>query len=66
MGTETDRESRVTLICPNLTCRRTLSAPASARGKVMRCAFCNVVFRVPQSAQLEAEPGEGNDGSAKK
>jgi hypothetical protein len=41
------------LICPNLTCRRTLNVPASSRGKVMRCAYCSAPFRVP----LNPAPG---------
>ncbi|RMF71953.1 MAG: hypothetical protein D6744_17350 [Planctomycetota bacterium] len=39
----------VVMICPNLTCRRMITAPASARGKSVRCSFCNTVFRVPQA-----------------
>jgi len=53
MNTKTNCENKVTLICPNLTCRRTLSAPASARGKIMRCGYCNQAFRVPENAALE-------------
>jgi len=55
MGTHTTFEKRITMICPNLSCRRTLSAPAAARGKIMRCAYCNTPFRVPEGARLEQE-----------
>lgn len=37
----------VTMICPNLACRQTVAAPASARGQSVRCAYCNTPFRVP-------------------
>ena len=37
----------VTMICPNLSCRRTVVAPESARGKLVRCAYCDQLFRVP-------------------
>lgn len=55
MSTRTNSEGKVTMICPNLTCRRTLSAPISARGKIMRCVYCNTPFRVPENAALESE-----------
>jgi hypothetical protein len=42
------------MICPNLNCRRTLSAPGTARGKIMRCAYCNAPFRVPESIAPES------------
>jgi len=50
VSTQTHPEDNVTMICPNLVCRRTLSAPSSARGKVMRCAYCDAPFRVPENA----------------
>jgi hypothetical protein len=37
----------VTLICPNLSCGRTIIVPEQARGKVVRCAHCNQPFMVP-------------------
>ncbi|MFQ5805807.1 MAG: hypothetical protein ACE5I3_05085 [Phycisphaerae bacterium] len=55
MSTRTDPDNRVTMICPNLNCRRTLSAPASARGKIMRCAYCNAPFRVPDNGTFDSE-----------
>jgi len=57
MSVETKRGDTVTVICPNLSCRRTLSAPASARGKVLRCGFCSVVFRVPANQPVQSGPG---------
>lgn len=43
----------VTMICPNLSCRATIVAPDSARGKVLRCAHCQQTFVVPREG---AEP----------
>ncbi|MBL8877595.1 MAG: hypothetical protein JNG88_00620 [Phycisphaerales bacterium] len=37
----------VTMICPNLGCRKTIVAPDGARGRLMRCAHCSQVFMVP-------------------
>ena len=65
MSTPTESDGRVTMICPNLTCRRTLSAPSSARGKIMRCAYCNVLFRVPEGARRESNVTAGA-GAGKK
>lgn len=39
----------VTMICPNLKCGRTVTAPESARGKVVRCAHCQSYFLVPHT-----------------
>jgi hypothetical protein len=39
----------VTMICPNLSCRKTVVVPESARGKLVRCAHCNQLFRVPMA-----------------
>jgi hypothetical protein len=46
----------VTMICPNLACRRTVSAPASARGSTVRCAYCQQPFRVPAAPHHERQP----------
>jgi hypothetical protein len=53
----------VTMICPNLVCRKTVVAPDSMRGKLVRCAHCNQLFRVPvrtagseDSAAVPREP----------
>lgn len=37
----------VQLICPSLKCRKFLSVPESARGKLVRCQHCQTTFRVP-------------------
>lgn len=40
-------EQTVRIMCPNLTCRRVLSVPITARGKVVRCAHCKSNMRIP-------------------
>lgn len=35
------------LICPNLRCRKILKVPEEARGKVVRCQYCQTLLRVP-------------------
>ena len=35
------------LICPNLRCRKILSVPEEVRGKLVKCQFCQTMFRVP-------------------
>lgn len=53
-------DNRVTVICPNLKCARPNSVPLSARGKAMRCPFCNTAFRVPESGpDTEQESNAG-------
>ncbi len=46
----------VTMICPNLNCGQTVIAPPSARGKVVRCAYCSSPFRVPDVAPPTPDP----------
>jgi hypothetical protein len=38
----------VRILCPNLTCRRVLAVPTSARGKVVRCKNCGTNIKIPQ------------------
>jgi len=40
----------VTVMCPNLRCRATLSVPDKVRGKRVRCPQCSITFQVPASA----------------
>lgn len=39
----------VTVMCPNLQCRATLSVPEKVRGKKVRCPECSITFLVPAS-----------------
>ncbi len=58
MGTQTENAARITMICPNLTCGRTLTAPASARGKIMKCPYCDAPFKVPVKPAEEKSRGK--------
>jgi hypothetical protein len=44
------------MICPNLKCGRTVVAPDTARGKVVRCAHCQHLFMVPAVTKVKEEP----------
>jgi hypothetical protein len=44
------------LICPNLRCRKILSVPDEARGKLVRCQHCKTMFRVPDTKRAEGPP----------
>jgi LSD1 subclass zinc finger protein len=37
----------VQIVCPNLRCRKLLSVPDDARGKIVKCHHCQTVLRVP-------------------
>lgn len=37
----------VQIMCPNLTCKKLLAVPQSARGKTVRCKSCQTAIRVP-------------------
>lgn len=57
------------VMCPNLTCRKILAVPTSARGKTVRCRSCQTNIRVPgipESAKPRAEvkPESESDAAA--
>jgi hypothetical protein len=41
------------LICPNLRCRKILSVPEEVRGKLVKCQYCQTMFRVPESKRAD-------------
>lgn len=43
-------DESVRIMCPNLTCRKVLAVPASARGKTVRCRNCSTNIRIPDNA----------------
>lgn len=45
----------VRIMCPNLTCRRVLAVPDSARGKTVRCKNCGTAVAIP-AAKTQAGP----------
>jgi hypothetical protein len=47
-------DESVRIMCPNLTCRKVLAVPASARGKTVRCRNCATAIRVPANAGAPA------------
>lgn len=54
-NTAATQTETITLICPNLACRRPVSAPVSMRGSVMRCAHCMAPFMVPREARTAGD-----------
>jgi len=54
----------VRMVCPNLLCRAVLSAPATARGKKVRCRACGMRVQVPAAAKAKPEEGETKPGDA--
>lgn len=49
------------LICPNLRCRKILSVPEEVRGKLVKCQFCQTMFRVPDMKRSGAAGNRGAD-----
>jgi len=46
----------ITILCPNLTCRKILAVPEKARSKKVRCKYCGTAFIVP--AYKQSPPGQ--------
>lgn len=42
-----ETESNISIMCPNLTCRKVLMVPHNCRGKTVRCRACGTNIRVP-------------------
>lgn len=47
------------IMCPNLTCRKILAVPKSARGKTVRCRNCGTNIRIPNPGARPAAPATG-------
>jgi hypothetical protein len=46
----------VTLFCPSLCCPAVLRVPEDRRGKLIQCAECGMVFRVPSQPVASPKP----------
>jgi hypothetical protein len=53
----------IRIMCPNLTCKRILAVPTTARGKLVRCRGCGINLRIP--AGKSAAPGAPGENAAK-
>jgi len=49
----------VRIMCPNLSCRKLLAVPESARSKTVRCKACHTAIRVPDAPS--AQPQQANE-----
>jgi LSD1 subclass zinc finger protein len=45
----------VRIMCPNLSCRKLLAVPESARSKTVRCKACHTAIRVPEAPSPQAQ-----------
>ncbi len=50
----------VSMICPNLKCRKVLQVPEKYRGQHVKCRFCGLTFMVPQ-VKAETKPPKKNN-----
>ncbi len=48
----------VTLMCPNLRCRKILAVPNTSRGKRVRCGYCGTVMMVPWAKSYVSRNGQ--------
>lgn len=46
----------VRIMCPNLTCRKILAVPKSARGRTVRCRNCGTSIGVPPESGPKPAP----------
>jgi DNA-directed RNA polymerase subunit RPC12/RpoP len=62
MGQKLEKKTAVTLMCPNLRCRKILMVPASMRGSRVRCSYCGFLLVVPvHSNSFEAKAARAKE-----
>lgn len=54
----------VTLLCPNLKCRRILQVPETTRGHRVRCGFCGQVLQVPKKGPAKKKQSNSSNVEA--
>jgi len=57
-------DETIRMLCPNLTCRRVLAVPVSARGRTVRCRGCGTNLRIPDAAIANPAPAPAVEASA--
>lgn len=57
-------DDTVRIMCPNLTCRKVLAVPTSARGKTVRCRNCSTNIRVPEPKSAAPQGDKDKDPKA--
>jgi len=57
----------ITVLCPNLKCRKVLAVPDHTRGKKVRCKYCTTTFVVPakRPSRAPAPPPQPSDEEIK-
>jgi hypothetical protein len=58
-----ENESNISIMCPNLTCRKVLMVPHNCRGKTVRCRACGTNIRVPAPKAASAPPPQQHHGN---
>lgn len=64
--TKPKTDAGLRIMCPTLTCRKILAVPAAARGKTVRCKYCNASIRVPAKKEPAVAPSLPPEGGAEK
>lgn len=54
----------VRIMCPNLSCRKLLAVPESARSKTVRCKACHTAIRVPEAPAPQPQKSDEQKKSA--
>lgn len=53
----------IRIMCPNLSCRKILAVPNSARGKNVRCKACGTCIRIPEKPQTSPDQTAKSKGA---
>ncbi|MDX2017516.1 MAG: hypothetical protein SFY95_07745 [Planctomycetota bacterium] len=52
------------IMCPNLTCRKVLAVPPTARGKTVRCRACGTNIKIPAQGASKSNAANPPQGQA--
>jgi len=51
----------ITVLCPNLKCRKVLAVPEETRGQKVRCKHCGTTFLVPRRKNIPKKADKENN-----
>jgi len=55
---------QIRIMCPNVVCRKIMTVPSAARGKVVQCPQCRKRIRIPSHASSTSHDEASSDESS--
>ncbi len=55
---------QIRIMCPNVVCRKIMTVPSSARGKVVQCPQCRKRIRIPDRSTVVNNDGMNSEAGS--